>query len=338
MTKRSPVARYVHPEADLHAYRNPQIKVKVPRSARELAKFLRRYAETAAGEYSRIIRARFGLRMPTDRDFIEIRDELLRASNEMFEQYNPDFKRATKELYEIGATGATYAIGAQRGSPPGKGFSYSFTKPDIAAMAAIANDNFSDLAGQTTNMITGAVGILRTQAGKIIRRRLAQGIHPTQVARDLEVELIRRGFKPSEAIDKFFKWRDQHKNPYSGARPSKRLVTPADAVRHIAEEGHLRFIDKAGREWDLRDYCEMAAHTKLMIAKNEGTRNVMKTAGVNHYIFSQHGTDCDICGPHEGQVYWTGDGDSLGHDVGPSIPLHPNCGHTTIPYVVEAYS
>jgi hypothetical protein len=158
-----------------------------------------------------------------------------------------------------------------------------------------------------------------------------------QVARELERELVARGYEPSEQLKKVIAAHEARTHPTTRQHPVTKLKTPGDVTRYIAEEGPLKFIDKAGREWDLRNYCEMAAHTKLMIAKNEGCRNTMRQAGVNHYMFSQHGTDCPICAPHEGEVYWTGDGESLGYDEGPSIPLHPNCMHTTIPYVMEAY-
>ena len=337
--KRGPMSRgYVHRAADMHAYRHPHRRVQVPRTERHAARFLRDYAATAYREMTKRIRAKFKLRMPNNQDFIDLRNELTRVAAEFFDDYNPAMKRGIRDSYARGAMGAQLALGLQDAAPmPGANFRVSFTLPDREAMRAIANDNFSDLAGQTHNMIDGAVKILRTTAGKIIRRRLAQGLHPTRVARELEVELIRRGFEPGATIKKFFATRNKHTNPYNKARPSRRLSTPADAVAWIAENGPLKFIDKGGKEWDLRAYCEMAAHTKLMIAKNEGTRARMRAAGVNHYMFSSHGTECDICAPHEGKIYWTGDGESLGYDEGPDIPLHPNCGHTTLPYVIEAF-
>jgi len=181
------------------------------------------------------------------------------------------------------------------------------------------------------------VAILRTDAGRIISERLAQGMNARQVARELEQELVARGFEPSAALKKFEAARARKAHPENGARPAVQIRTPGEAARYMAENGPLKFIDRAGREWDLRSYCEMAAHTKLMIAKNEGCRNTMRAAGVNHYMFSDHASDCPLCGPLEGLVFWTGDGESLGYQEGPPIPLHPNCMHTTIPYVMEAY-
>jgi hypothetical protein len=115
------------------------------------------------------------------------------------------------------------------------------------------------------------------------------------------------------------------------------MATALDAARFVDGGGLLKFVDSAGRQWDLRAYCEMAAHTKLMIAKNEATRNVMAQMGVHHYQISVHGSDCPVCGPLEGEVFWTGEGDARGYGPGPAIPLHPNCGHATMPYVLEAH-
>jgi hypothetical protein len=123
-------------------------------------------------------------------------------------------------------------------------------------------------------------------------------------------------------------------NPYDGTKLQKRVSTAIDGARFVDEGGNYCFVDKAGRQWDLRRYCEMAAHTKIMIAKNEGCRNRMAEVGVNHYMFSNHSTDCELCEPHEGEIYWTGNGESLGYEEGPDIPLHPNCEHTTVPYVI----
>lgn len=336
--KAGPLAEYVHVAADLHAFQHPELQSKPPQTERELARFLSTMSEEAAVDYSRIIRQRFARRLPVNSDMTEMRNELVRAARAFFEMYNPQMRAAVQETYALGMLGAQIAL-SNYGAvpPPGAGFEVNFNAPDLAAMAAIANDNFSDLAGQTTNMIDTAVGILRTDAAKIIRHRLAQGVHPTQVARELEKQLVRRGFKPSAAMEKFNKWRDQKKNPYNGVKPNKRLGTWKEISDWVAEQGYLKFVDRAGREWDLRKYCEMAAHTKLMIAKNEGTRNTMHAAGVHHFMFSVHGTDCPICDPHEGGVYWTGVGDAKGYPVGPDIPLHPNCGHATIPYVLAAY-
>jgi hypothetical protein len=318
--------RYVHPEADAHAYVAPQERVTIPGSERELAEWVSRHADNVQLRMTEAINRAVRSGTMLEADFYALRDELMSISREFAGNYAPDATEALRYSYEIGYEGGALALQEQ-------GIMASFTRPDVAAIMALANDNFSDLGGQAEMMIDTTLGILRTEAGGIIAQGLARGLHPTQVARDLERTLIERGFEPSEAMKRLEAARQKRTNPINGATPVRTLSTPTEAANYMADGGLLKFIDRAGREWDLRSYCEMAAHTKLMIAKNEGTRQTMREAGVNHYMFSDHATDCPLCEPHEGVVYWTGDGESEGYDVGPSIPLHPNCGHTTIPYV-----
>lgn len=337
--KAGAMAGYVHREAQAHAQVSPNRSVKAPATERELALRMREIAYTAQRAMSEEIRQAYsgGVRN-IDAQARKLRDEL-RA---IVEDYEAVMKAASTEMVRMAyGVGAGYArerlgrIGAAEveGGP----FSVSFTLPDRAAMAAIANDTFSDLAGQARHMSDVAIDILRTEAGAVLTSAIARGLHPSDAAKDLEYWLTRRGFDPERSTDKALKEftdaRDGHKNPFNGSTPSRQISTTIEAGGWIAENGLMKFIDRGGREWDIDTYCEMAAHTKLMIAKNEGIRNTMLDAGVTLYMFSNDGSECPICAPHEGQIYWTGVGESHGYSVGPDIPLHPRCGHTTIPYV-----
>ena len=339
--KAGPLAGHVHREADLHAYRNPSLQVQAPRTEQELAKVLSEMASTAQLELSQIIRKQVKLGLKTDAEFRALRDELQALAQEwLVDAMQPNMQNAVKAAYTTGKVGALTGLSSAGVTPPpGSGFQVSFSLPDRAAMAAIANDNFSDLAGQTRNMNRAAVRILRTKAAQIITKRLAQGQHPKRVARELERTLVSAGFKHTDylkELQRLFDARNTKRNPFNGATPRRNLKTAWDATNWIANNGLMKFVDRAGDEWGLREYTEMAAHTKLMIAHNEGCRNTMRDAGVNHFIFSIHNSDCPICAPHEGQIYWTGDGDSLGFEQGPDTPLHPRCAHTILPYVIEA--
>lgn len=330
-------ARYVHTAADLHAFQNPDKVIPVPETLRQEASRLADIAELAQFEYQAAIdaAAKSGA---SSADLVDMKAEMARAAEEFFRAYRPASLGAFTDSYALGTLGADIALWEQDvGEMPAGGFAVNFSAPDRAAIAAIANDNFGDLAGQTENMIEGAVGILRTEAGQILVAAVADGMNPGMAARHLEVELMARGFAPSDAMRRFQARVDQRTNPYNGVQLQKRVLRPIDAARFVSEGGMYSFVDRAGRQWDLRHYCEMASHTKLMIAKNEGARNRMRSAGVNHYMVSEHATDCPICEPFEGVVFWTGDGADLGYDEGPAIPLHPNCEHTTVPWVLEAH-
>ena len=338
MTKASPVARerYTHSAADLHAYQNPDARLPVPATIRDEAMALAQISETLQQGYLDAISEAVFRGLNTDR-LVALQQELARISGEFFDSYRPALIDAVRTDYGLGCLGAQLALAdAGLWNVPSGGMDVSFTAPDRAAMAAIANDNFGDLAGQTENMTGALVSLLRTEAGEILVRSIAQGKGPIESARLLEAELALRGFTTTAELKKLQAAIAQKVNPLDGTRLQRTAKTPLEAAELLADLGHVGFVDRAGRVWDLRRYCEMAAHTKLMIAKNEGTRNRMRSVGVNHYILTDHSTDCPICAEYEGKVFWTGDGDALGYELGPDVPIHPNCLHTTIPWVLDA--
>lgn len=333
--KAGAMAGYVHREAQAHAQVSPHRAAKAPTTERELSLRLREIAYEAQQAMSAQIRQTLARGIGrVDPQMRDLRSELRQIVVDLDGATKAASRDMVRMAYGVGA-GYTHErldrIGVE---PIEEGpFSVSFTLPDRAAMAAIANDLHTDLAGQAHLMSDVAIGILRTEAGRVLTSAIARGSHPADAAKELEYHLTRRGFDESGAMKDFNMARDEHKNPYSGALPTRQVTTTAEAAAWIANDGPLKFIDRAGREWDLADYCEMAAHTKLMIAKNEGVRNTMLDAGVTLYMVSNDGSECPICRPHEGQIYWTGVGESYGYQVGPDIPLHPRCGHTTIPWV-----
>ena len=340
MTKVSPVARdrYTHTAADLHAYQRPEIQRPVPETIRDEAIRLGEISEDLQREYLRAIESAAAKGINPQR-LIDLQQEMQRIASQFFDVYKPAMVSEVRLEYGLGVLGAEISL-AKAGlvDAPASGVDVSFTAPDRAAMAAIANDNFADLAGQTANMTESAVAILRTNAGEILTRSIASGRNAAEAARDLERELARKGFTATKELAALRKALGKKTNPYDGTKMQRSARTPQEAAQFFEDNGIVGFVDRAGRLWDLKRYAEMAAHTKLMVSKNEGTRNRMRSAGVNHYILSDHGTDCPICAEYEGRIFWTGDGDALGYDLGPDVPIHPNCMHTTIPWVLSAGS
>ena len=338
--KSGKLADTVHRAADLHAQANPGIKQPTPKTEVELASMMAEIADDLQYEMSRRIRQEMARSATvSQRDLQELRDDLADIANDWQQvAWEPNMRRALQNAYATGKAATLFSLADQGVEGIDQDalatLPFSFSKVDRFAMAAIANDNFRDIAGQTKQMVKTSVEILRTEVGKIIEHELAMGTNPKEVARKLEQQLVARGFEPSEQLKKYQEARANHRNPFNGARPRRQLDTSGKIVQYQNEYGSLKFVDRAGREWDLRKYCRMAAHTKLMIAHQEGSANSMKDAGVTHYQVSDHGTETEVCEQFEGNVYWLGVGDALGYDQASTLPpYHPGCKHVIIPRV-----
>lgn len=331
--KAGPMAQVVHRKADLHAVANQDITGKsAPRTERELAKYLRDEAEIVRDEVRNSLRrAAVDGRLRQASGLADLEGEL----NDMVREYERLMRdtaaEATRAAYAGGKASAMFMLD----DTIGVDFPVSFSRPDRAAMAALANDLFTDLAGQTENMSTAAVEILRTVAGRVLQEQLARGMNVVDAARALERELTAQGYSPDKALAALNA--ALGRNPENAARGGG-LMTLQQAAQFVAEDGALQFVDKAGRRWDLRDYCEMAAKTKLFIARNEAAVATMAGADVNHWRANVTAFECDYCDPYEGEIYWTGRGDAQGYSVCPLglPPWHPNCEHYVIPEVLVA--
>ena len=329
--KAGPLARAIHRAADMHAYENPRQRVQPPRTELALAQTLRKIAADMQASVAVKIDNLFRLsNFQEAAVLVQLRKELLKVASDFGQEYEPAFRDAVQNSYGTGKAGARMALWEQApdtNPKPGVSFVVNFSLPDRAAMEAIASDMFTDLAGQTDKMCAKAVGLLRTTAGRVIAHELAVGKNPRNVARMLEAELVAMGYKPSAALSKFIA-------AHEATGAVRGLKSFGDITGYMADGGHYSFIDKGGREWDLRDYCEMAAHTKLMIAHNEGTANTMRDAQVAHYMVTNLGAQCDICGDFEGEIFWLGFGDDRGYPMAPTLPpFHPWCRHSIVPLV-----
>jgi len=92
-----------------------------------------------------------------------------------------------------------------------------------------------------------------------------------------------------------------------------------------------KFIDKAGRNYNLRGYSKMVARTRLRQAQTDAVRNTCEQYDNDLVQFSKHDSPCDICAPYEGNVYSL----SGRHPTYPMLPkappIHPNCEHSISP-------
>lgn len=338
--KAGALAKYVHRAADVHAARNQSLTKAggAPRTEVELAKALREQASQAR-DYMR--EAMWDAVRAGSTRRIDMADALGRELDEIVREYEKVLRTTAAEAVRAAyGGGKAYAMDVLGVTPEdwGKGdnpFAVSFSRPDRAAMAALANDLFTDLAGQTENMARSAVAVLRTVAGEVLQQQLARGQNVRDAARELEKALVAQGYSPAQAVKDLAA--RLGRNPQNAAR-AVLPVTPGDAAVVLADDGLLKFIDKAGRAWDLRDYTEMAAKTKLFIARNEAAVATMAGAEVYHWRANTTSEECDLCDAQEGEIFWTGEGPAQGYSVCPLglPPWHPNCEHYVTPEVLVA--
>jgi len=74
------------------------------------------------------------------------------------------------------------------------------------------------------------------------------------------------------------------------------------SLNKFANKGVSGFVDKAGRNWTLQSYSEMACRSNLVQANLAGTQDRMDELGVSLVIVSYHPGSSDLCLPYEGKV------------------------------------
>lgn len=125
----------------------------------------------------------------------------------------------------------------------------------------------------------------------------------------------------------------------------------AQAWRELTSRGVTGFTDKAGREWNLATYVEMAVRTATQRAYNASHRERLTLAGITYFTISTSGRPCPLCAPWEGKVLAdagagavtepdASNGDPVTFNVAATIEdataaglFHPNCKHTLVAYL-----
>jgi minor capsid protein 2 len=75
------------------------------------------------------------------------------------------------------------------------------------------------------------------------------------------------------------------------------------AMREFAKQGITGFVDKAGRQWQLSSYSEMALRTVTARAVVDASSERLKSAGLNLVIVSNAPQECKLCRPFEGKIF-----------------------------------
>lgn len=107
------------------------------------------------------------------------------------------------------------------------------------------------------------------------------------------------------------------------------------ALNAFAAKGITSFIDKAGRNWDMASYVDMAVRTTTARAALQGHIDRQTDIGNDLVIVSGFAATCPICMPWGGKVLSiSGNSDEYSSlDMAKSAGLfHPNCKHTITAY------
>lgn len=109
------------------------------------------------------------------------------------------------------------------------------------------------------------------------------------------------------------------------AEGSTRAEASTDMAQSLTRQGVSAFTDRAGRDWGLPRYTEMAIRTTTREAVSQGTRNRLVEGGLDLVEWDGNGENCDECAALDGTVYsLTGATD--GYPMLEQMPpLHPNC-------------
>jgi hypothetical protein len=108
------------------------------------------------------------------------------------------------------------------------------------------------------------------------------------------------------------------------------------ALRRFARQGVTGFIDKAGRNWMLESYTEMATRTGAGHAMLEGHLQTYQAAGRDLVIVSDAPEECPRCRPHEGRVFSISGKDKRYPSLSSARTaglFHANCRHRLHPYI-----
>lgn len=128
-----------------------------------------------------------------------------------------------------------------------------------------------------------------------------------------------------------------------------RLQVAQKAWSQLLAQGITGFVDKAGRNWQLASYVEMATRTVIAHAVVQAHSDQLDQLGVDLRIVSNAPQECKLCRPWEGKVLTAHRGDRkiltrvksavsdemmvvrIAGSVDEAIAaglLHPNCRHT----------
>lgn len=102
----------------------------------------------------------------------------------------------------------------------------------------------------------------------------------------------------------------------------------------VEDRGFTALIDRGSKRWKIDTYAEMLVRTHIIKSNNKGFSNRLLENGLDLVEISSHASACPICQDYEGRVFsLTGNDKRYGQ--APDLPIHPNCRHSYLPFIVE---
>lgn len=92
-----------------------------------------------------------------------------------------------------------------------------------------------------------------------------------------------------------------------------------------------QFIERNGRNYNLRDYSKMVARTRMRECQTQSVKDYCKEYENDLVQFSQHSDPCPLCEPYEGEIYSLSGTNQNYPELPDSPPIHPNCEHDISP-------
>lgn len=153
---------------------------------------------------------------------------------------------------------------------------------------------------------------------------------------------------------------DVYRTVVAGALPevlagvSTRLATSQKILDRFLARGVTGFTDRAGRQWELASYVEMATRTGVAQAAVQGHFDRLGAAGIDLVQVSDSPQECERCRPWEGKIldragggartveieHAINDGEQVTVRVAGSVVeaiaaglMHPNCRHSFRAYL-----
>lgn len=117
---------------------------------------------------------------------------------------------------------------------------------------------------------------------------------------------------------------------------SQRRKRLASRFSRAALAGQL--VNVNGRFFQLEDYADIVARTRLTEAATEGAFQAVTAMGIDLVRVSDHGPTDRFCDPFAGKVYSISGRDNRFPTLQQRPPFHPRCRHVLLPFVVETKS
>ncbi|MEV4806772.1 phage minor capsid protein [Nonomuraea sp. NPDC049421] len=181
------------------------------------------------------------------------------------------------------------------------------------------------------------------------RQGIPAGQGVVELARQIVRNLRRRHVSALRTIDDEFQEvnRSFVGRALTGAETIDQVVERE--LRDYARRGVTRFVDRAGKTWDLPTYAEMTVRTSVIRAASDGHVRTLAANGHRFVIVSRDAITCPRCAPFEGEILAIADDGPTGEvevthfltdepmtiEVRATIEFarrvglqHPNCGHS----------